>query len=410
MSVDDLSAPLGQDTSAKRRLVIPISPAHALCAVLALFTLVFVLWTLVASDPFGGEPVAVAAIDARVPGTAPPKPPGSQDPAAATPAPSGPGAVSPNGDLARTPAAQPAAPAPGSKTITIIDGMSGKRQDVVVSDTRDGKPAAGVDQRYLETTRHGSVPKVGPDGTRPLELYAQAIKAPPGKIDGPRVAIVVGGLGVSAAATSEALAKLPAPVTFAFAPYGSDVERVATRARSEGHEILLQVPMEPFDYPDNDPGPQTLLTALTPEQNVDRLHWLMSRFQGYVGIANTMGARFTASEQAIAPVLRETAKRGLMFVDDGTSPRSLAGQIAGANNLPYAKADIVLDSVPTPVEIERALNRLEMAARERGIAVGVATALPVTVDRIAQWAKAAAGRGLVLVPISAVALKPKSSS
>ena len=106
----------------------------------------------------------------------------------------------------------------------------------------------------------------------------------------------------------------------------------------------------------------------------------MSRFQGYVGITNTMGARFTASEQAFAPVLRETAKRGLIFVDDGHTPRSLAGQIAGANKLPFAKADVVLDAVPTPVEIDRALSRLEMAARERGVAVGYASALPV-VDR-----------------------------
>ena len=85
--------------------------------------------------------------------------------------------------------------------------------------------------------------------------------------------------------------------------------------------------MEPFDYPDNDPGPQTLLTSLTPDQNIDRLHWLMSRFQGYVGIVSYMGARFTASEPALAPVLRETAKRGLIYVDDGASPRSVAGQI-----------------------------------------------------------------------------------
>jgi hypothetical protein len=105
--------------------------------------------------------------------------------------------------------------------------------------------------------------------------------------------------------------------------------------------FLLQVPMEPFDYPDNDPGPQTLLTSLTPQQNIDRLYWLMSRFQGYVGIANAMGARFTASEPSFAPVLRETAKRGLIFVDDGSNPRSVAGRIAGANNLPFAKADVI---------------------------------------------------------------------
>ena len=168
--------------------------------------------------------------------------------------------------------------------------------------------------------------------------------------------------------------------------------------------------MEPFDYPDNDPGPQTLLTSLTPDQNIDRLHWLMSRFQGYVGIANYMGARFTATEQALAPVLRETAKRGLIYVDDGSSPRSVAGQIAGANNLPFAKADVVLDAVPTPAEIDRALARLERLAREqrhRGRHSPPRCRRPI--ERIAEWAKTAEGRGFVLVPITVVAIKAKSS-
>jgi hypothetical protein len=421
MSADEFSAPLGQGTTKKRQFSIPISPAHALAAALALFTVVFVVWALVAKDPLGGEPFAVAPADVKAAAVPPAKAPGAPDKAVAaapsTPAASsaGPGGTSrsegpaPTATPSQSSAAAPATP-PGSKTVTIIDGTSGKRQDIVVPDTRTGKSPSNIDQRYLETTRHGPVPKIGPDGARPSGIYAQAAKATAGKADGPRVAIVVGGLGISAAATAEALAKLPAPVTFAFAPYGTDVDRVAARARGEGHEILLQVPMEPFDYPDSDPGPQTLLTSLTPEQNLDRLHWIMSRIQGYVGMTNHMGARFTASEQAVAPVLREAAKRGLIFVDDGTSPRSLTGQLAGANNLPFAKSDLMLDAVPTPVEIDRALNRLEMTARERGLAVGVASALPVTIDRIAQWAKAAANRGLVLVPISAIALKPKSSS
>ena len=79
--------------------------------------------------------------------------------------------------------------------------------------------------------------------------------------DAPRIAIVIEGLGIGANSTAEALAKLPAAVTFAFSPYGTDLERWVARARGEGHEVLLQVGMEPFDYPDNDPGPQTLLTS-----------------------------------------------------------------------------------------------------------------------------------------------------
>jgi polysaccharide deacetylase 2 family uncharacterized protein YibQ len=132
----------------------------------------------------------------------------------------------------------------------------------------------------------------------------------------------------------------------------------------------------------------------------------MSRFQGYVGITNFMGARFTASEPSLAPVLRETAKRGLIYMDDASSPRSLAGQIAGASNLPFVKADIVLDGVPTPAAMDRALSQLEAIARERGSAVGFAAALPATISRLSAWVKTAEGRGLTLVPISAVVAKP----
>jgi polysaccharide deacetylase 2 family uncharacterized protein YibQ len=220
---------------------------------------------------------------------------------------------------------------------------------------------------------------------------------------------VIGGLGISASGTADAFAKLPATVTFALAPYGTDLEKLADRARADAHELLLQVPMEPFEYPDNDPGPQTLLTSLTTAQNIDRLYWLMSRFQGYVGLVNYMGARFTASEQGLAPVLRDVAKRGLIYVDDGSSARSIAGQIAGTNNLPFAKTDVVLDAVPTPIEIDRALARLEMKARDTGFAVGFATAQPATIARVADWAKKVEARGIFLVPITMVAIKAKSS-
>jgi hypothetical protein len=96
-------------------------------------------------------------------------------------------------------------------------------------------------------------------------------------------------------------------------------------------------------------------------------------------------------------------------MDDGASPRSVASQLAGSHNLPFAKADIIIDAVPTPVEIGRALTRLELLAREHGSAVGMATALPATVERIAEWAKKVESKGFVLVPITMVAVKAKSS-
>ena len=412
MADDELSAPLGQNAKKKqkgRRFTLPVRIPHIIAGGLGIFVGVCAVWALVADDPLGGEPVAVVATGFDAPKSGPAIVAGGA-------AMQGPrnydGPSTPGAKQVQVPAspaqAQPAdAPSPNTKTVTIIDGSTGKRQEVPIPSSRDVR--APLEQRSLETTRHGAIPRIAPDGARPAEIYARAIKPLEGRKDGPRIAIVIGGLGISANVTQQAMQKLPGPVTFAFSPYGAEVDRLATSARAAGHEILLQAPMEPFDYPDNDPGPQTLLTTLGGEQNLDRLHWLMSRFQGYVGIANMMGARFTSNEQALGPVLKETARRGLIYVDDGSSPRSVAGQIAGANNLPFAKAELILDAVPASAHIDKALAKLEALAREHGSAVGVASALPASIERITQWAKGVEARGIVLVPITAVAIKPKSS-
>ena len=402
--VDDLNAPLGQHKRT-RLPKLPVSAPQLLAGVLGVSGLVVVAWAAFVSDPLGGEPTAVIATKTTTPTQAARDGDGDGKQHARH-----------DGLASSLPASQDAAvktvepPPPGSKTVTIIDGSSGARKEFTIPGGADGgsqKPL--LDPKLIEGTRHGAIPKVGPDGARPSSRYAHPRELPASKKDSPIIAIVIGGLGISASGTADALAKLPATVTFALAPYGADLEKLADRARADTHELLLQVPMEPFEYPDNDPGPQTLLTSLTTEQNTDRLYWLMSRFQGYVGLVNYMGARFTASEQGLAPVLRDVSKRGLIYVDDGSSARSIAGQIAGTNNLPFAKTDVVLDAVPTPVEIDRALARLEMKARDTGFAVGFATAQPATIARVADWAKKVEGRGVFLVPITMVAIKAKSS-
>lgn len=381
--MDELNAPLGQAPSPKRPYSIPRLAAQGVAAVLGVALLVFVLWTAVVRDPMGGEPSAQAPVAPVQTAEAPAQPAKIETP-------------------------EKTAPPPGAQTVNIIDGSTGKRQEVVIGTPSESKRNVG-DPRLLEPSRHGPIPRIAGDSSRPSEVYARKASSEKRNPDGPQIAIVVGGLGVSATATANALSKLPGAVSLAFTPYGSDLDMLVGQAREKGHEVLLQIPMEPHDYPDNDPGPQTLLSSLSAEQNVDRLHWLFSRMQGYVGITNFMGARFTASESALAPVLRELSKRGLIYIDDGTSPRSQAGQIAGANKLPYAKAEVVIDAVPSAVEIDNALKRLEMMARGGSVVVGYSSALPASIDRIAKWAKSAQGRGIVLVPVTAAAVRARST-
>ena len=400
---DDLNAPLGQHKR-KRLLNLPVSAPQLLAGALGLSGVVVVAWAALVNDPLGGEPTAVVAT--KTPPSTQSARDGDRD-GKQHARHDGEAGSAPNAPEAAAKAVE--APPPGSRTVTIIDGSSGARHQFTIPGNSDGASKPLLDPKLVEATRHGAIPKIGPDGVRPSARYARPRDLPANKKDSPLISIVIGGLGIGATGTADAFAKLPATVTFALAPYGADLEKLAERARADQHELLLQVPMEPFDYPDNDPGPQTLLTSLTSEQNIDRLHWLMSRVQGYVGLMSYMGARFTASEQGLAPVLRDAAQRGLIYVDDGSSSRSIAGQLAGAHNLPFARTDIVLDTVPTPVEIDRALARLEMKARDSGVAVGFATAQPATIARIADWAKKVEARGIFLVPITMVAIKAKSS-
>jgi polysaccharide deacetylase 2 family uncharacterized protein YibQ len=395
-AADDLSTPLGQKTvRRKRRFRLPFTGIQALAVVLGLFLVVFVSFALFNDNPFGGEPIARVALRQ-------PAPAGEKSAAAAS--------------SAAEPAMKSAprqAPAGEQKTVTIIDGSSGARHDVVIGGAADkaepdAAPAmvAGIDQRLLEKSRYGMIPVMS-DGLKPFTVYAgEADRVRAAKM--PVVAIVVGGLGVGAAKTTDAIMKLPAAVTLAFTPYGSDPAKLAERARAQRHEVLLQIPMEPFDYPDNDPGPQTLLTTLAPEQNLDRLYWHLSRFQGYAGIANFMGARFVVSDAVMQPIVREAAKRGLGYLDDGSAPRSVAASVAAGQAMPFAKADLSIDAVPTAAEIDRALARLEGLAKERGTAVGIASALPISIERIGVWIKALEGRGIMLVPLTTAMLKSKS--
>jgi polysaccharide deacetylase 2 family uncharacterized protein YibQ len=395
-TADDLSTPLGQNTARqKRRYRLPFTGMQALAVLLGLFLVTFTGFAIFNDNPLGGEPISRIAI-----------PPAAEQPATSHSEASEPAAKS---------AAKQAAPA-DQKTITIIDGSSGARHDVMIGaggDTPDKAEAeappammAGIDQRLLEKSRYGMIPVVS-DGLKPFTAYAaEADRVKAAKM--PTVAIVVGGLGVGAAKTTDAIMKLPPAVTLAFTPYGSDPSKLAERARTQRHEILLQIPMEPFDYPDNDPGPQTLLTTLAPDQNLDRLYWHLSRFQGYAGIANFMGGRFAVTDAVMQPIIREAAKRGLGYFDDGTAPRSVAPTLAAAQSMPFARADLAIDAVPTAVEIDRALAKLESLAKEHGTAVGMASALPISIERIAIWIKTLESHGIMLVPLTTAMLKSKS--
>ncbi|MEP6355269.1 MAG: divergent polysaccharide deacetylase family protein [Hyphomicrobiales bacterium] len=256
-----------------------------------------------------------------------------------------------------------------------------------------------AENNLIEKSRYGFLPKIGVNGEKSVRAYSR----PAGIVSGRKnqIAIIIGGLGLNETTTQSVLTDLPAETTLAFAPYANGLFDWMAQARGRGHELLIQLPLEPFDYPNNDPGPKTLLVDDIWDANVDRLHWLLSRMTNYVGVVNYLGARYSASPEALRPLFNELRSRGLLYVDDGSTPLSRSSEVADELNVPFAQSSLVLDTLLTAEDIDAQLLELESLAREKGIAIGVASAFPITVKRLKRWAEGAERRGIKLIPISA---------
>lgn len=279
-----------------------------------------------------------------------------------------------------------AGPISGSAFITLPEG--GDSQEAA-GPALAAAPIAGL----TEPGPGGApLPIIGAGGRTPAEAYARPFTAN-GK---PRIALVVGGLGLNAGLTRKAIETLPPEVTLSFAPYAEGLQGWIDLARANGHEVLLEAPMEPADYPANDPGPMTLLAAGQPAETVRKLEWLLSRATGYFGLTNYLGSRFVATPTAMTAFSGALKARGLAFIDDGAAAGKGAGPLR-------ASANRVIDDDLSADAINQQLAALEAAARTRGQALGSGFAYPVTVDQAAIWARGLSGRGFQLAPASALA-------
>ncbi len=251
----------------------------------------------------------------------------------------------------------------------------------------------------VDTTPNGPLPKITA-GREPWQAYARPYTDTGAK---PRIAIVISGLGLNKSLTDAAIQNLPPTVSFAFSPYAEQLTDRLAAARTAGHEALLMVPMEPHNYPKNDPGPHSLLTTLSAADNMKRLHWVLSRTTGYVGLLNDMGSRFTASEEAMTPVLQELKDRGILFMDARTSQYSVGAKLARNLRTPRAINNRYIDNTATEEDIAQRLQELESLAKAYGAAAGVGRLYPVTLRTVATWAEGLSARGFELVPLTAVA-------
>ena len=259
----------------------------------------------------------------------------------------------------------------------------------------DTAPISGLS----ETVNGLRLPRVAPDGRAPADAYARPF-ANPGQQ--PVVSLVVGGLGINATHTKSAIEELPPEVTLSFAPDAQRLQYWINRARASGHEVLIELPMENFDYGRMKMHPQTLLSGRDASVNVSRLNTLLGRASGYFGVINYQGAKFSSDAEAVRPVLQALSDRGVALVEDGSLEEASFDAIADATRVRYVKASSPIDTKLTADDINLQLLELETRAKQTGAAMGAGYAFPITIEMAKIWTSELSRKGILLAPVSAL--------
>ena len=360
----DLNAPLG-------RTPPPPLPRRArrvawvACGLVAAGALATAGTYLVTADLHGGEPYAVASIPPQAP--KPARPPAPVVPLDPVPT----GSIMPQVTSSPQPTQAPPAVQIGQQSGPLI-----------------------IDVAKALADRGRQVATIVPSSPAVFEPPQSA------RTQVPRVAIFVGGMGLSSATTRIATALMPSAVAFAFLPYGDSVAAAVAAAKARGHEILLQMPMQNAGA--STPGPHALRPGEPAAEVSADAAWLMGRIVGYDGVTNLLGAPVTADRPVMGALLKAVAARGLFYLDDGTSKRSLGQGLALEQGLPASRADVVLDATADPAVVHANLEALVAIAKRKGTAIGMASGLPDHLAAIAAFAAALRGRGVKLVPVKAI--------
>ena len=235
------------------------------------------------------------------------------------------------------------------------------------------------------------------------ELALKPKKTPSGIEDKrPRVIVIIYGLGLSRTTTENALS-LPAEVSLSFSPYANGVAEWTTKANDLGYEILMDIPLEPTNYPKSDPGPYGLLLESDDKKNIDQLNTLISLSEHkFFGLVAPIDEKFTFNEDKIIPILQELKNQNLTFIYTNKPRNYFLPQTAKKLGLSIIAEDVILDADLSDEAIQEAIKNAEIVAAEKGFVVVIARPYQVSVKHLHKWLRSFQEKGLLLIRLSEI--------
>lgn len=280
---------------------------------------------------------------------------------------------------------------------------------VLEPDYRDLPPPTPIFPLHDETFQPDTP---APTAAIPEEAAMQIASLPPVAVpprgERGKIAIIIDDVGMNLKNSREAV-ELPAPITLAFLPYAPHTPELAQHAIAAGHQAMIHTPMEAIGN-NSGLGPMALRSGMNADQLRAELDKMFVSFDGYKGINNHMGSKLTQDAGAMDVVMETLKARGLYFVDSKTIAGSVAADRARAAGIPYAVRDVFLDHEETPEFVARALDHLVRLAKANGGAIAIGHPKDVTLNGLRAWLPTLKDKGVELVPVSDLLIRPAASS
>lgn len=250
---------------------------------------------------------------------------------------------------------------------------------------------------FYEETAAGRLPIAKSTTQTPFLIYSKPYVLNKNK---PYISIVINDFGLSESLSQEMIETLPSSVTFILSPYSTKPNEWIAKARADGHEVWLNLPIENKNFPLSDPGTKGLLTRVSLQYNQDRLEWILSRADGYTGIAAYTDDALKNAGNVFDKMVRNIFGRGIGFLEMNTENDSFFLPIAQKLNTPRAHSTAAIDVLN---EDNASVKAVYAAINRDGHAVAVVSPSPVNIGALENWMQSMDQDGIASVPLSAVA-------
>ena len=186
----------------------------------------------------------------------------------------------------------------------------------------------------------------------------------------PKIVIIIDDIGYDKKIAS-ALCDLEPNITFSVLPFAPFGKIISKQLHAKGSQLMLHLPMEPFEYPDINPGPGAILSTMTPDTLLTQLKKNINDIPYIVGVNNHMGSKITTNANQMNQIFTVLKKENLFFIDSRTAPKSQCKASARLFKLKFAQRDIFLDNFQNTEYITGQFQKLKALAKKHGFAIGI---------------------------------------